>query len=112
MEASVPALVAISASICGVKAPDTVIAKQVCNSSKVSDHHAVVPTVSSKDAGISALPAGKRSVLQLVARQLLCAVSEAHSYDRNDHFCRMWRQQLLRKGKGRPRPRLETVHSV
>jgi len=80
MEASVPALVAISASICGVKAPDTVIAKQVCNSSKVSDHHAVVPTVSSKDAGISALPAGERSVLQLVARQLLCAVSEAHRY--------------------------------
>ena len=80
MEANVPALVSISAAICGANVPDTVLAKQVCNSSKVSDHHAVVPTVSSKDADISALPAGERNILQLIARQVLCAVSEAHRY--------------------------------
>ena len=39
-----------------------------------------MPTVSSKNADISALPAGERNILQLVARQLLCAVSEAHRY--------------------------------
>ena len=80
MEGTVPALIAISAVICGANAPETVLAKQVCNSAKVSDHHAVVPTISSKNADISALPAGERNVLQLVARQLLCAVSEAHRY--------------------------------
>ena len=80
MEAGVPALVAISAAICGANTPDLILAKQVCNSGKVSDHHAVVPTVSSKNADISALPAGERNILQLVARQLLCAVSEAYRY--------------------------------
>ena len=80
MVGTVSALTAISATICGANAPETVLAKQVCNSAKVSDHHAVVPTISSKKADISALPAGERNVLQLVARQLLCAVSEAHRY--------------------------------
>ena len=44
MEGTVPALAAAAAKICGVAVPDTVLAAQVCNSAKVTDHHAIVPT--------------------------------------------------------------------
>lgn len=80
MEASVPALASIAAEICGMDAPKKCNAGQVCNSAKVSDHHAVVPTSSAGKADISALPAGEREILRLVSRQLLCAVSDLHQY--------------------------------
>ncbi|MDD3230382.1 MAG: DNA topoisomerase 3 [Oscillospiraceae bacterium] len=80
MVSVVPDLTAVSAAICGANAPEKPNAKQVCNSAKVSDHHAVVPTMSAKAASVSALPAGELEILKLVARQLLCAVSEPFRY--------------------------------
>ncbi|MDD3228233.1 MAG: DNA topoisomerase 3 [Oscillospiraceae bacterium] len=80
MVSVVPNYAAVAAAVCGVPTPETVHAEQVCNSKKVSDHHAVIPTVSAKGADIAALPAGEREILRLVARQLLCAVSDAHHY--------------------------------
>ena len=52
----------------------------VCDSSKVSDHHAIVPTISVESADISVLPTGEHEILRLVARQLLCAVAESFRY--------------------------------
>ena len=78
MEASVPALVSAAAAVCSLDAPETVHAKQVCNSKKVSDHHAIVPTVSAGKADISVLPLGEREVLKLAARGVLRAVSDVH----------------------------------
>ena len=78
MEASVPALVAAAAAVCSADAPETVRAKQVCSSKKVSDHHAIVPTVSAGKADISALPLGEREILKLAARGVLRAVSDVH----------------------------------
>ena len=80
MERLVPELAAVSAGISGANAPETLLTKQVCNSSKVTDHHAIVPTISAGKADLEALPTGERELLRLVARQLLCAVSEAHQY--------------------------------
>lgn len=80
MEVTVPALASIAAKICGTDAPKNLNAGQVCNSSKVSDHHAVVPTSGAGNADSSALPAGEREILRLVSRQLLCAVGSAHQY--------------------------------
>ena len=80
MESSVPALVAVAAAICEADAPVNVNAAQICDSKKVSDHHAVVPTLSAGKADTSVLPIGEREILRLVARQLLCAVSDAHKY--------------------------------
>jgi len=80
MEITVPALASIAAKICGTDAPKDLNAGQVCNSSKVSDHHAVVPTSGASNADSSALPAGEREILRLVSRQLLCAVGSAHQY--------------------------------
>lgn len=80
MEGTVATLAASAAAILGVDAPETVNAAQVCNSKKVSDHHAIVPTASAAKADLAALPAGEREVLRLIARQLLCAVGEAHRF--------------------------------
>lgn len=80
MEMTVTVLASVAAGICGADAPKSLNAGQVCNSAKVSDHHAVVPTASAGKADITALPAGEREILRLVSRQLLCAVSEPHRY--------------------------------
>ena len=48
MENTVPALVSAAAVVCGLDAPGEVLASQVCNSGKVTDHHAVVPTRSAE----------------------------------------------------------------
>ena len=79
MEVSVPELVAAATAICGA-VPGSVNAKQVCNSKKVSDHHAIVPTISAKTADLAALPLGERELLKLVAMGLLRAVNEAYRY--------------------------------
>ena len=55
-------------------------AAQVINDKKVSDHHAVIPTRNIKRADLTALPVGERSVLELVARRLICAVGQPHVY--------------------------------
>lgn len=80
MEKSVPEYVTAAATICGMDAPTTILAAQVCNSKKVSDHHAVIPTLSAGNADLDALPLGEREILKLAARGLLRAVSEAHRY--------------------------------
>lgn len=80
MEGTVPALVSVAATFCGVDVPEKINAGQVCDSAKVSDHHAVVPTSGAGKADSSTLPAGEREILRLVSRQLLCAVGSPHQY--------------------------------
>ena len=78
MASNVPAHVAAAAALCGVNAPVEINAAQVCNSKKVSDHHAVIPTVSAGSADLDALPLGEREILKLTARGLLKSVSAPH----------------------------------
>ena len=80
LEASVPELVTVATAICETTAPEGVNARQVCDSRKVSDHHAILPTASAGKADTSVLPLGERELLRLVAGQLLRAVSDAHRY--------------------------------
>lgn len=80
MERNVPALASVAATICGADISENLNAGQVCDSTKVSDHHAVVPTSVAGKADVSTLPAGERGILRLVSRQLLCAVGSAHQY--------------------------------
>lgn len=80
MAATVPELVSIAAKLLGTDAPTNVNAEQVCDSSHVTDHHAVVPTPSATSTNLAALPEGEAAVLRLVCRQLLCAVSAPFTY--------------------------------
>lgn len=79
MVSLIPELVRISAKICHADVPLS-LKTTICNSQKVTDHHAIVPTVSVLEADISVLPTGEREILRLVSRQLLCAVSESFRY--------------------------------
>lgn len=79
MVSLIPELTRISADICKAEQPVT-MNTTICNSQKVTDHHAIVPTVSVMSADISVLPTGEREILRLVSRQLLCAVSEPFRY--------------------------------
>ncbi len=80
MTAVLPALTEISAKVIDCDLLTTINTGKICNNAKVSDHHAIVPTVSVKNADVSVLPKGEREVLRLIARQLLCAVSEPFRY--------------------------------
>ena len=80
MENTVPALVSAAAVVCGLDAPGDVLSSQVCNSKKVTDHHAVVPTGSAAATDLSALPLGEREVLRLVSLALLWAVCPPYRY--------------------------------
>ena len=50
-------------------------ASQVVDDSKVSDHHAMIPTAMVNYSILAALPAGERSILTLLMVRLLCAVA-------------------------------------
>lgn len=60
--------------------PLPVNAAQVVDSSKVTDHHAVIPTAEITNADFAALPTGERNILHLIAVRLLCAVAEPHLF--------------------------------
>jgi len=83
MAAGVPGLVqAVSAILpfaAGLEIPVEV--GQVVDDSKVSDHHAILPTLRVAKADLTALPAGERDVLTLIAARLLSAVGETHRFE-------------------------------
>ena len=80
MEGGVNALALCCAGICGTEPPAAICSGQVCSSKKVSDHHAVVPTMAAGETDLEALPAGERELLRLVSRQVLMAVSAPFVY--------------------------------
>ena len=51
------------------------------NDQKVSDHHAIIPTLELENADLSGLPVGERNLLLLVCRELLCAAAEPYAYE-------------------------------
>lgn len=53
---------------------------QVIDSSKVSDHHAIIPTMNIKGLDVQSLPAGERETLLLLAIRLLVAIGNTHRY--------------------------------
>ena len=49
---------------------------QVIDNSKVTDHHALIPTAGIAEQDLQSLPAGERSLLTLLMVRLLCAVGK------------------------------------
>lgn len=50
--------------------------KQILNSSKVSDHHAIIPTENVSDADYSEIPSGEQKILVLVTARLLSSIGD------------------------------------
>jgi len=80
MAASLPGLVTDTGRAFAVEEPIPIHVQQVIDGSKVTDHHALLPTKSMAKADLAALPAGERNILRLIAARLLCAVGEPHRY--------------------------------
>ena len=54
---------------------------RILNSKKVTDHHAIIPTVSIKNADYESLPEGEKNILQLLSVRLAESVSEPAVYN-------------------------------
>ena len=54
---------------------------RVTDGSKVTDHHAIIPTVEITRTDLSELPSGERDVLTLIAARLLSATAQVHRFE-------------------------------
>ncbi|MBM6926713.1 DNA topoisomerase 3 [Pseudoflavonifractor phocaeensis] len=82
--------------------PDVTV---LVNDKKVSDHHAILPTMELEKADVPALPVGERNILLLVCCKLLCAAAEPFVYeavtatfDCDDHTFTAKGKQVLSQG--------------
>ena len=55
--------------------------RRCVDASKVTDHHAIIPTVEIARTDLSELPSGERDVLTLLAVRLLCATTQVHRFE-------------------------------
>ena len=99
MEPGLPDLVRQTAAHFGLIGEIPIHAKQVINSKKVSDHHAILPTRSMAKADLSSLPAGEASVLRLIAARLLAAVGVPYRYAETTVQMECAGQAFVAKGK-------------
>ena len=99
MAASLPGLVTDTGRAFAVEEPVPIHVQQVINGSKVTDHHALLPTKSMAKADLAALPAGERNVLRLIAARLLCAVGEPHRYAETSIIAICAGEEFTAKGK-------------
>lgn len=62
---------------------------RLLNSSKVTDHHAIIPTKELAHADLAALPSGEHAILQLIAVRFLCALADDYCYSETEAhvFC-------------------------
>ena len=54
---------------------------RITNNAKVTDHHAIIPTVQLEKQDLGELPESEQTIIRLVAMRLLSATSEKHIYD-------------------------------
>jgi len=55
--------------------------KRITNNAKVTDHHAIIPTVQLEKQDITELPEAEQKIIRLVAMRLLSSTGEKHIYD-------------------------------
>lgn len=83
-----PSLRELAARVCGAlpfadSLEPAVHPEQVIDDSKVTDHHALIPTVTmpGQTSAIDALTTGERDLLHLVCTRMLCALDDPFLYD-------------------------------
>lgn len=55
--------------------------KHLMNNKKVSDHHAIIPTVEIANRNLDELPDGEKNILLLIAAKLITAAAPVHKYE-------------------------------
>lgn len=71
----------------------------VFDSSKVSDHHAIIPTKTMAGSDLAGLSSGEKAVLRLISARLLCAVAEDHRYTEMTVILSSGSEEFTKKGK-------------
>ncbi len=71
----------------------------IFNSSKVSDHHAIIPTKTMAESDFSELSLGEMAVLQLISARLLCAAAEDYRYAESTLKSRCGAEEFTKKGR-------------
>lgn len=81
MEGAIDALLKVSSRLTSsnLKNHEFTIYK-VCNNKKVSDHHAIIPTLTAGKADLFELNKGERDILKMISLRLICAVAEPYVY--------------------------------
>lgn len=72
---------------------------RVTDDSKVTDHHAIIPTVEIARTDLLELPSGERDVLTLLAVRLLCATTQANRFEAVTAMLDCQRYTFTAKGK-------------
>lgn len=76
MESMIPDLAGKMAAKFGYTRKMVIHPKEVINNSKVSDHHAIIPTVNVADTEFGELQSGEQKVLSLITARLLSALGD------------------------------------
>lgn len=78
---TIPDLFRIAAKNIDISADFVPDAKRITDGSKVSDHHALLPTRTAENVDISVLSAEEQNVFRLICKQLVISVAEPYKYD-------------------------------
>ena len=73
--------------------------KRVINNTKVSDHHAILPTKEAVEKGIADLPADKKNLMLLICQQLVQATGEEYLYEQTDITVKCQEHDFKARGK-------------
>lgn len=81
MEGTIDALLKVSSRLTSSNLKNhEFITYKVCNNKKVSDHHAIIPTLTAGKADLFELNKGERDILKMISLRLICAVAEPYVY--------------------------------
>ena len=72
---------------------------KILNSKKVSDHHAIIPTVNVSDADFSEIPNGEQKILSLITARLLAALGDPAEITEYDLSVTCGGQTFMAKSK-------------
>ena len=73
--------------------------RKVINNSKVTDHHAIIPTAEIQKQNLSQLSQGERDILLLISQRLLCATGEKQRLSETEIKVECAGEEFLAKGK-------------
>ena len=72
---------------------------RITNNAKVTDHHAIIPTVQLEKQDLGELPESEQKIIRLVAMRLLSATGEKHIYDETSVTLTCEGYEIRAKGK-------------
>lgn len=74
-------LIRASSSVQKLTFPEKYSVSRVINSKKVTDHHALLPTLTSEEFAFSTLPSGEKAIYDLISRSVLISVCEPYRFE-------------------------------